>query len=92
MNKSEPRLRINVPNVECYSEDTGPTIDLLSVKGHMGLLQRSKETNPSVWGKWESEFADYSCYYTVAGWRNYTLNQSPAEPLRSTPCEICKKR
>ena len=72
MNKSDHRLRINVFNAEGYSEDTGITIDLLSVKGHMRLLQRSPETNPSVWKKWDSEFADYICYYTVTGWRETT--------------------
>ena len=92
MNKSEPRLRINVFNAEGYSEDTGITIDLLSVKGHMRLLQRSPETNPSVWKKWDTEFADYICYYTVTGWRNHVTNQSSGESLRAMPCKVCKKR
>ena len=48
MNKSDPRLRINVFNTAGYSEDNGITLGLLSAKGHTRMLHRSPETTPSV--------------------------------------------
>ena len=85
--KNEPSSRLNVYNTEFLFGGNGITIDLLSTNGHTGMLLRSDETTPIVWGNWETDYADYIWYYTVTGRRDRMGDDVVGERLRLMPCK-----
>ena len=87
-----PRLRINLFNTDGFPTDNGATLDLLSIRGNMTLMLRPPETIHSVWGKCETDLADYTCYYTVTVWMGRLWGDLQEGELRLTHCKLCRKR
>ena len=64
--RNDHRIRVNVFNVGCFIENDGIALDLLSSKGHIRRLQRSPETNPTVWKT--EKIRSASCAFLHCRW------------------------
>lgn len=89
--KGGSRLRINLPNLEGFSRKNGKLMGLLAMKGNMRRLQRSPNTNPTVWRSWGGHFSGYICHYIVDGWGERCGENYGGLP-RFVTCKTCKKK
>ena len=71
--------------------EKGIILDLLTMKGHMRWLQRSSNTNPTIWENWEERFHGFVLHYVIDGWEERVGKKYGDQP-RLAPCETCKKK
>ena len=89
--KGETRLRIDLFNLDGFPHETWKVLDLLTTKGPMRWLQRSTNTNPSIWKTWGNHSDGYVGHYVVDG-REERLCKNYGDQPRLAPCETCKTK